>query len=113
MYMKYIFESAMSDGLLTKDAIRAALQEVIDPEVGVNVFDLGLIYEVWVGGGTVRVKMTMTTPACPMGTYITDSAKNSLRAMAPNISDVQVHLVWDPPWNPTMMSDEAKQLLGW
>ena len=89
------------------------MQEVIDPEVGVNVFDLGLIYEVWVGGGTVRVKMTMTTPACPMGSYLTDNVREILLRRFPSIEEVEVELVWDPPWEPDMISDEAKRQLGW
>ena len=103
----------MNDSALTQDDIRSALQEVIDPEVGVNVLDLGLIYEVWVGGDTVRIKMTMTTPACPMGSYLTDNVKSAVLRRLPSITQVEVELVWEPPWDPAMISDEAKRQLGW
>lgn len=103
----------MTEEIPTEDQVREALSGVIDPEVGLNIVDLGLVYGIEATPDHIYVVMTMTTPTCPMGTYITDSAKNSLRALAPNLADIQVHLVWDPPWNPTMMSEQAKQMLGW
>jgi metal-sulfur cluster biosynthetic enzyme len=104
----------MSDTALTKDDIRAVLNDVIDPEVGISVVELGLIYEVNVDdGGCMLVKMTMTTPACPMSALLTDNVKEALLHKLPQIKDVKVELVWDPPWGPDMMSDEAKRELGW
>lgn len=104
----------MTDTTLTKDDIRAALKDVIDPEVGIGIVELGLIYEVHVDDeGYMLVKMTMTTPACPMSAFLTNNVKEALLRKLPQIKDVKVELVWDPPWSPDMMSDQAKQELGW
>ncbi len=90
-----------------------ALREVIDPELGINIVDLGLIYSVEVQDGDVRVKMTMTTPACPLGTYLVDMAEAAIWRNIPEVQSVQIDLVWDPPWQPAMMSQTAKEQLGW
>lgn len=90
-----------------------ALRTVIDPEIGINVVDLGLVYGVEVSGDQVRVAMTMTTQACPLHAYITEAAEAAIRQFAPDAAGVQVDMVWDPPWSPAMMSDGAKQQLGW
>lgn len=90
-----------------------ALRSVLDPEIGVNVVDLGLIYNVEVSGNDVRVAMTMTTQACPLHTYITEAAEAAIRQLAPEAGTVRVDMVWDPPWSPAMMSAAAKQQLGW
>lgn len=103
----------MTNEIPTEEDVREALRRVIDPEVGLNIVDLGLVYGVEAAADHIYVVMTMTSPACPMGTYITDSARNALRALAPGIQDIQVHLVWDPPWSPAMMSPRAKEQLGW
>lgn len=103
----------MNDQAVSDDAVRDALRQVIDPEVGVNIVDLGLVYGVEATADHIYVVMTMTSPTCPMGAHITDTARHTLRALAPGIADIQVHLVWDPPWSPSMMSSEAKTLLGW
>lgn len=97
----------------TKEAIRAALRNVIDPEVGVNVVDLGLVYGIETAPNRVRVAMTMTTPACPMGSMITEDAREAIRNIVPESAEVDVQLVWDPPWNSSMMSEKAKQHFGW
>lgn len=91
---------------------RELLREVIDPELGVNVVDLGLVYDVTVGGGVARVRMTLTTPGCPLGGYLDDAVRSCLWD-APGVDDVDVQIVWDPPWRPEMMSDAAKKQLGW
>lgn len=95
------------------DQVLEALREVIDPEIGVNVVDLGLVYSVDVQGKEVRVAMTMTTPACPLHEYISESAKTAIRRHLPDIERVDVEIVWDPPWSPAMMSADAKRQLGW
>lgn len=99
----------------TKATIQEALETVIDPEVGVNVYDLGLIYEVRLSDDNraMEVSMTMTTPACPMSAMLTDQVHAALRARFPALESVEVNLVWDPPWSPQMMSERAKQQLGW
>ncbi len=91
---------------------RELLREVIDPELGINIVDLGLVYDVRVDEGVARVRMTLTTPGCPLGAYIDDEVRSCLWG-APGVDDVDVQLVWDPPWHPDQMSDEAKRQLGW
>ncbi len=98
--------------MIKKEDILEALKEVIDPEIGINVADLGLVYEAAESDGEIRVAMTMTTAACPLGGLIRDQAKNALRKRFPGARSVTVELVWSPPWNADMMSDEAKRKLG-
>lgn len=88
------------------------LHEVIDPEVGVNIVDLGLVYGVRVADRVAYVRMTLTTPGCPLGSYIDDSIRRALGRL-PDVDDTDLDLVWDPPWTPEMMTDEAKRQLGW
>ncbi len=97
----------------TEETIRAALRSVIDPEVGMNVVDLGLVYGIEIAPNRVRVNMTMTTPACPMGSMITEDAREAIRDIVPEAAEVDVQLVWDPPWDSSMMSEHAKQRFGW
>jgi metal-sulfur cluster biosynthetic enzyme len=97
----------------SEDTVRAALRSVIDPEVGMNVVDLGLVYGIEIAPNRVRVAMTMTTPACPMGAMITEDARDAIRDIAPDGTEIDVHLVWQPPWSPALMSDHAKQHFGW
>ena len=97
----------------TEEAIRAALRSVIDPEVGMNVVDLGLVYGIEIAPDRVRVAMTMTTPACPMGAMITEDARGAIRDIAPDGADILVDLVWDPPWSPERMTENAKRHFGW
>ena len=96
----------------TYDAIIDALKEIFDPEIPVNIYDLGLIYGVEVSdGGHAVVTMTLTTPHCPVAESM--PAEVELRVGAvPGVGDVEVNLVWDPPWDPQKMSDEAKLELG-
>ena len=97
----------------TEDTIRDALRSVVDPEAGLNVVDLGLVYSVDVSAERIGVRMTMTTPACPLGDIIVESMRNAIRAAAPQVPDIQIELVWDPPWNPDMMSEIARGHFGW
>ncbi|MDR7388170.1 MAG: metal-sulfur cluster assembly factor [Armatimonadota bacterium] len=90
-----------------------ALREVVDPELGINIVDLGLVYDVTVEDEMVRVAVTMTTPACPLHSYVLDAIHFSVRRDVPWVREVDVRLVWDPPWHPDMMSAEAKRQLGW
>ncbi len=103
---------------MNEDMVRAALKNVYDPEIGLNVVDLGLVYDVDVeeGGKSVNVDMTLTTPACPAGPMILEGAKKEIAALKdlyPQLEDVQINLVWTPFWNPSMMSEEAKEELGY
>jgi metal-sulfur cluster biosynthetic enzyme len=86
---------------------------VEDPEAGMSVLDLGLVYGISLGAGKVKVEMTMTSPACPASEYIVDEAAAAIRAVAPEGTDVEVALVWDPPWTPERMSAEAQERFGW
>jgi len=97
----------------TEDEIRDALRYVVDPEVGLNVVDLGLVYGIEVSAGRIGVRMTMTTPACPLGDTIMEAARAAIRAAAPKVPDIEIELVWDPPWNPDMMSEIARGHFGW
>lgn len=90
-----------------------ALKEVKDPELGVNIVDLGLVYEVKVDLGHVDVKMTMTTPACPLSSYFQEVIPRVLREKVEEIGSVSIQFIWNPPWRPEMMSEAAKSQLGW
>mgnify|MGYP001186305282 FL=1 len=98
---------------LDADAIRSILRRVIDPEVGVNIVDLGLIYKIEVGADDIRIEMTMTSPACPMGDMILDDIDAALDAAIPPEVQLHVDLVWDPPWTPERMAPEARAHFGW
>jgi metal-sulfur cluster biosynthetic enzyme len=98
---------------VTPDRVLDALRHVIDPELGIDVVDLGLVYDVEAHDGDVSVQMTMTTPACPLGESLTREAEAAIRRMVPGVRSVRVALVWDPAWNPSMMSGAAKERLGW
>ena len=93
--------------------ILEALRHVVDPEVGINVVDLGLVYEARLQDGHARVVMTMTTAACPLGESIADEARAAIRRNVPGVTAVSVDLVWEPPWQPSMMSAAARERLGW
>lgn len=95
------------------EGVRNLLRRIIDPEVGVNVVDLGLIYDIDAGDGTIRIEMTMTSPACPMGEMIQDEIRSVLSAEFGSQCVIEITLVWLPVWTPEMMSEEAKQALGW
>ena len=89
-----------------------ALRTVYDPEIPVNIYDLGLIYELSVNdAGEVQIKMTLTAPSCPVAGVLPGQVEEKIRAI-PGISTVKLELVWDPPWNREMMSDAAKLELG-
>ena len=97
--------------MVTKEQVYEALQECYDPEIPVNIVDLGLVYDVEIDGSKVAVKMTLTAPGCGMGTMIAADAKQRIIALE-GVEDASVDLVWDPPWNPSMINEEAKQRLG-
>ncbi|MBU6484063.1 MAG: metal-sulfur cluster assembly factor [Betaproteobacteria bacterium] len=95
------------------DAVREALRGVDDPEAGMNIVDLGLVYGIDVTADVVHVDMTMTTAACPMAEMITDQARAVIAAIAPEGTTVDVRLVWDPPWTPDKMTGVAREHFGW
>ena len=102
-----------SQALPSEERLREALCSVDDPEVGMNIVDLGLVYRIDIAPDRVRVELTMTTPACPMGELITDNARRAVSAAVPEGVAVEVALVWEPPWTPDMMSESARQTFGW
>lgn len=96
--------------MVTEEQVFQALSSVRDPELPLNIVDLGLIYDVSIENDAVSVKMTLTTPGCPMHSTIKGEAEKALRKL-PGIQGVKVEIVWDPPWNTDMMSEEAKRML--
>ncbi len=98
---------------MKEELVWQALHQVIDPELGINIVDLGLVYSVKLQANHVHVAMTMTTPACPLHTYLTSTAEAAIWQTLPEVASVDVQLVWSPPWNPMMMTDTAKAQLGW
>jgi metal-sulfur cluster biosynthetic enzyme len=94
------------------DDIRDALKAVIDPELGINIVDLGLVYQALRNGDDIHIELTMTTPACPLGDMMTEEIKLVLQQRFPDVHSVRVELVWDPPWSPELMSEESRQQLG-
>jgi len=105
--------ASVQTALPGESEVREALRYVIDPEVGVNVVDLGLVYRIGVSAEAVQIDITMTSPACPMGEMILDDVREVLDALAPEGMAIEVNLVWEPPWDPSRMSDAARRVLGW
>jgi metal-sulfur cluster biosynthetic enzyme len=95
----------------TEATIRETLRQVLDPELGCNIIDLGLVYSIEILGNRVRVKMTLTTPGCPMHESIAYGVQMALLSLD-EVQDVEVELVWDPPWNPAMMTPSGRAQLG-
>jgi metal-sulfur cluster biosynthetic enzyme len=101
----------MNADLLNNELVYAALREVIDPEIGCNIVDLGLVYDVNIRGDAVQVRMTLTTPGCPMSESLAWGVKQALLNLPP-VTDVEVELVWDPPWNPAMMTAAGRAAMS-
>jgi len=99
--------------MLTESEVRDALRGVEDPEAGMSIVDLGLVYGVEIAPSRIQVRMTMTSPACPVAPYIVEEAVAAIRAAAAGVPDVDVQLVWDPPWTPERMSAAARERFGW
>ena len=99
--------------MLTDDLVYAALREVMDPELGLNIVDLGLIYDVNIGQeGRIAIEMTLTTPGCPLHASFREEIERTLWRSFPDLQGVSVALVWDPPWTPEMISPEGRAELG-
>jgi len=95
------------------ETVREALRQVDDPEAGMNIVELGLVYGIEVGADTVLIDLTMTTAACPMADMIVEQARVAVAAIMPPGTKVDVRLVWDPPWTPDKMSGIAREHFGW
>lgn len=103
----------MTASMPDDDAVREALRRVDDPEAGMNIVDLGLVYGIEVGPTGVEVEMTMTTAACPMADMITGEARDAIASIVPAGTWIDVRLVWDPPWTPDKMTGIAREHFGW
>jgi metal-sulfur cluster biosynthetic enzyme len=95
----------------SKEDVYEALRAVEDPELGMDIVELGLLYDVEVEGPKVKVIHTLTSMGCPVGPMIQENVDQVVRAM-PDVQDVEVELTWDPPWTPEKMSDDATFILG-
>jgi metal-sulfur cluster biosynthetic enzyme len=96
---------------LTDDLVLETLRQVIDPEIGVNIVDLGLIYSFAYADGKLTVTMTLTTPGCPMHDSIAEGVKYALLGLE-GVNDMDIQVVWDPPWHPSMMTEVGRRITG-
>ena len=101
----------MEGSQVSYDAVGGVMKDVYDPEIPINVVDLGLVYDVNVQEGNVHVLMTLTAPGCGMGPFIAQQAEWAIAELE-GVSDVEVEMTFDPPWNPEMISEDGKKLLG-
>ncbi|MFL2898218.1 MAG: SUF system Fe-S cluster assembly protein [Candidatus Pelagibacter sp.] len=90
-----------------KEKVISEIKKIYDPEIPVNIYELGLIYDISIENHDVKVKMTLTTPNCPVAESLPKEVKDSIKEIK-EVNDVSLDLVWDPPWNKSMMSDAAK-----
>lgn len=97
--------------MVTKEEILEELKQVADPEIGMDIVNLGLIYDIEINGDRVYIKMTMTAPTCPVTPWILSEAQRVVENLS-SVEAADVELVWEPPWNPSMMTDEAKEALN-
>jgi len=97
--------------VIDRQRVVEALRKVYDPEIPVNIYDLGLVYDVQVEGRRVRIKMTLTAPGCPMSVFLPSLVEEAVRAEVPEAEEVEVELVWDPPWTPLRVTEEGRRRL--
>lgn len=97
--------------MVTEESVFEAIKEIIDPEIGINIVDMGLIYDVEIDDTTVDITMTLTSPGCPAGGQIINGTQHVTQQME-GVEEVNVSVVWTPRWTPEMMSEEAKDELG-
>jgi len=96
---------------VSKDDVVAVLKKCYDPEIPINIYDLGLVYNIDIGDERIVVKMTLTAPGCPASAYLSSDVKRKIEAL-PGVKEAEVQIVWDPPWTPEAMSDIAKKQFG-
>ena len=101
----------MNRSALHEETVRNALREVIDPELGCNIVDLGLVYGIEIEGADVSVQLTLTTPGCPMHESIAGGVTAAIQQL-PGVGTVDVEVVWYPPWTPERMTNAGRQALG-
>jgi FeS assembly SUF system protein len=98
--------------IATEEEVLESLRQIVDPEIGINIVDLGLVYETSIDdNGLVAITMTLTSPGCPLSGYIGTAVESAVTDLE-GVKDVDVDIVWSPPWNPSMMSEDAKLELG-
>lgn len=97
--------------MVTEDAVFDAVKEIIDPEVGINIVDMGLIYGVDIEDETVNITMTLTSPGCPAGGQLINGTQHVTQQLE-GVEEVNINVVWTPRWTPEMMTEEAKDELG-
>ena len=90
-----------------KEKVISEIKKIYDPEIPVNIYELGLIYDISIENHDVKVKMTLTTPNCPVAESLPKEVKDSIKEIK-DVKNVDLNLVWDPPWNKSMMSESAK-----
>ena len=100
------------DGMVSEDDVTEALANVIDPELGLDFVELGLVYDVAIDGGTVNITFTLTTPACPIGPQVSEQMKEFVGDLE-GVEEVVPSMVFTPPWTPDKMSEDAKFALGY
>lgn len=101
----------MTTATLNEDAVRKALRVVQDPELNLSIVDLGLVYDIEVEDGTVRINMTLTSPGCPAGAQIVSDANRVAKALD-GVKDVDIQIVWEPYWTPEKIDPKVRALLG-
>lgn len=94
-----------------REKVIKALKKVYDPEIPINIYDLGLVYGVEVYGSSVKVRMTLTAPGCPMAAYLPALVEEVIKQEVPEAEDVEVEVVWDPPWSPRRVTEEGRRRL--
>ena len=97
---------------INKENIIEILQECYDPEIPIDLWNLGLIYNINIQNNNIDITMSLTTPGCTMGQYMADDIKSKLKEKLKNVRNVNVEVVFDPPWQPEMMTDEGRKKLG-
>lgn len=96
---------------LTEETVFNALRECFDPEIPINIVELGLVYDIQIIDDWVGIKMTLTTPGCGLANHIANMVRERVLQI-PGVKECDIRLVWDPQWNPSMMSPQAKKMLG-
>jgi metal-sulfur cluster biosynthetic enzyme len=96
---------------VTEELVLETLRQVIDPELGCNIVDLGLVYSINITGSHALVTMTLTTPGCPMSESISHGARSALLSLE-GVNEADIEVVWDPPWHPSMMTEEGRLATG-
>ena len=107
---KKIFNTGSATLLIKEEQVIECIKTVMDPEIPVNLYDLGLIYEIIINENNIKIKMTLTNPNCPVAGSMPESVGKSLEKL-PNLNSIEVSLVWEPKWHKDLMSDEAKLAL--